>query len=160
MKKEDIIHELLADKGGTEATAVSGSSAAHLLRQHRLFVTNLLCPASALFIFANNIIHGGRVVYKPYARRVDPADPSQPLYCRFHCNKKGSMTGDLGVEYVRGIIQPCLPDLSPDNPAVLITDGHGSHYTLELLTYCKSIGLHIVLRWDTPGLVGHVALFY
>ena len=25
-------------------------------------------------------------------------------------------------------------------------DGHGSHFTLELLTYCRSIGLHILLR--------------
>ncbi|KAL1526990.1 hypothetical protein AB1Y20_015679 [Prymnesium parvum] len=25
-------------------------------------------------------------------------------------------------------------------------DGHGSHFTLELLTYCRSIGLHVVLR--------------
>ena len=25
-------------------------------------------------------------------------------------------------------------------------DGHGSHFTLELLTYCRSVGIHIVLR--------------
>ena len=25
-------------------------------------------------------------------------------------------------------------------------DGHGSHFTLELLRYCRSVGIHIVLR--------------
>ena len=47
---------------------------------------------------------------------------------------------------MRGCIEPCLPDLSPEQPAVLIMDGHGSHFTLELLTYCRAIGLHVVLR--------------
>ena len=65
---------------------------------------------------------------------------------RFWCNEKGGVTGDLGVRYVRGCIEPCLTDLSPERPAVLIMDGHGSHFTLELLTYCRAIGLHVVLR--------------
>ena len=28
----------------------------------------------------------------------------------------------------------------------MIMDGHGSHFTLELLKYCRMVGLHIVLR--------------
>jgi len=46
-----------------------------------------------------------------------------------------------------------MPDLSPDNPGLLIMDGHGSHFTLELLTYCRSIGLHIILR---PPHITHI----
>ena len=50
------------------------------------------------------------------------------------------------MRYIRGCVEPSIADLSPSNPAILITDGHGSHFTLELLTYCRSIGLHILLR--------------
>ena len=39
-----------------------------------------------------------------------------------------------------------MPDLSPQNPAILIMDGHGSHFTLELLEHCREVGLHILLR--------------
>ena len=68
------------------------------------------------------------------------------LPCRFWCNDKGGVTGDLGVRYIRSCIEPCLPDLSPDNPALLLMDGQGSHFTLELLRYCRTIGLHVLLR--------------
>ena len=56
------------------------------------------------------------------------------------------MTGDLGVRYIRGCVEPAMAGLSPENPGVLLMDGHGSHFTLELLMYCRSIGLHIILR--------------
>ena len=56
------------------------------------------------------------------------------------------MTGDVGVKYVTGCVALCLPDLSPDAPAALILDGHGSRFTLEFLTYCRSIGIIVVLR--------------
>ena len=65
---------------------------------------------------------------------------------RFWTNEKGGVTGDLGIKYIRGCIEPCIPDLSVERPAVLIMDGHGSHFTLEVLRYCRSIGLVIVLR--------------
>ena len=82
----------------------------------------------------------------PVCRRVNPADQSSPLPCRFWTNEKGGVTGDLGVRYVRGCIEPAMPGLSPENPGLLIMDGHGSHFTLELLLYCRQIGLHILLR--------------
>ena len=83
---------------------------------------------------------------RPACRRADPENPGKPLPCRFWANAKGGVTGDLGIRYIKGCVQPCLPDLSPDNPAVLIMDGHGSHFTLELLLHCREVGLHIVLR--------------
>ena len=91
------------------------------------------------FIFAKDIIHAGEqdndvaVEARPVCRRMDPANPGQALPCRFWANAKGGVTGDLGVRYLRGCLEPCLPDLSPSNPAVLIMDGHGSHFTLECL---------------------------
>lgn len=125
--------EFLANKGGGDGTGIGGSTADG---------TDL----PGFFIFADDIIHAEDVDLKcqPVCRRVD-AD-GNPLSCRFWTNKKGGVTGDLGVRYIRGCVEPSIPDLSPENPAVLIMDGHGSHFTLELLTYCRSIGLHVVLR--------------
>ena len=100
------------------------------------------------FIFSKNIIHAADIekAKQPVCRRQDPAQPGSALPSRFWCNEKGGVTGDVGVRYIRSCVEPCLPDLSPDNPAVLIMDGHGSHFTLDMLRYCRSIGLHIVLR--------------
>ena len=39
-----------------------------------------------------------------------------------------------------------MTDISPENPAVIIMDGHGSHFTLELLLYCRQVGFKVVLR--------------
>ena len=66
--------------------------------------------------------------------------------CRLWCNEKGGVTGDLGVRYIRGCIEPCFSDLSPENPVVLIMDGHGSHFTLDVLNYCRQVGIRVVLR--------------
>ena len=43
-------------------------------------------------------------------------------------------------------MEPSLPGLSKDHPAILIMDGHGSHFTFELLKHCRDIGLHILLH--------------
>ncbi|KAL1526897.1 hypothetical protein AB1Y20_015588 [Prymnesium parvum] len=126
-------HEVLANKGGGDGTGIGGSAANGM-------------DLPGFFIFAKDIIHREDVTEAPQCRRVDPKEPSKLLPSRYFCNEKGGVTGDLGVRYVRGCIEPCLPDLSVDNPALLIMDGHGSHFTLELLKYCRSIGLHVVLR--------------
>ena len=127
--------DVVANKGGGDGTGIGGSSADGK-------------DLPGFFIFSHNIIHGDdvRPGCFPVCRRPDPANPRQAMPSRFYCNEKGSVTGDVGLRYVKGCIQPCIPDVSPDNPAVLIMDGHGSHFTLDLLTYCRQIGLHIVLR--------------
>ena len=101
-----------------------------------------------MVIFSQDIIHDEDIeVHKrPVCRRMDPAQPGQPLPCRFWCNKKGGVTGDLALRYIKGCVEPALPDLSPENPAILLMDGHGSHFTLELLEHCRAVGLHILLR--------------
>ena len=129
----------VVNKGGGDGTGIGGSSADGL-------------DLPAFIIFAQNIIHAGAADgdvaedARPACRRPDPNNPGKPMPCRFWANAKGGVTDDLGVRYVKGCIQPCLPDLSVENPAVLIMDGHGSHFTLELLLHCRAIGLHIVLR--------------
>ena len=129
----------LVNKGGGDGTGIGGSSADGR-------------DTPAFIIFANNIIHAGEQDadvadhVRPACRRQDPSNPSSALPCRFWANLKGGVTGDLGIRYIRGCVEPCLPDLSPENPAVLIMDGHGSHFTLDLLEYCRALGLHVVLR--------------
>ena len=131
--------EVIVNKGGGDGTGIGGTSADGL-------------DLPGFFIFAGNIIHAGEndedvaAHNCPACRRADPTDPSRPMPCRFWTNAKGGVTSDFGVRYIQGCVEPCLPDLSPDNPALLIMDGHGSHFTLELLHYCRGRGLHIVLR--------------
>lgn len=131
--------EVLMNKGGGDGTGIGGSTADGV-------------DLPGFFIFANNILHAGAqnddipVQARPVCRRQDPLKPEQALPCRFWANAKGGVTGDLGVRYIRGCVEPAMPGLSPDSPGVLIMDGHGSHFTLELLTYCRSIGLHVILR--------------
>ena len=129
----------IVNKGGGDGTGIGGSTADGM-------------DLPGFFIFSNNIIHSGgqdddvaRDV-RPQCRRMDPKKPGELLECRFWANAKGGVTGDLGVRYIRGCVEPAIQDLSPSNPAVLIMDGHGSHFTLDLLTYCRGIGLHILLR--------------
>ena len=127
--------EFLANKGGGDGTGIGGSSSDGI-------------DTPGFFIFANNIIHKEDVAasVRPMCRRADPNNPTALLPARFWCNEKGGVTGDLGVRWIRGCLEPSVPDMSPENPAVLIMDGHGSHFTLELLTYCRSIGLHVIIR--------------
>ena len=132
------------NKGGGDGTGIGGTSADGL-------------DIPGFFIFANNIIHAGQddkdvaEENRPVCRRIDPKNPGKPLPCRFWANEKGGMNSDLGIRYIKGCIEPCLADLSPASPAVIIMDGHGSHFTLELLDYCRSIGLHIVLPSAPPA---------
>ena len=129
----------IVNKGGGDGTGIGGSTADGL-------------DLPGFFIFANDIIHAGEQdcdvakEVRPQCRRLDPAKPGQLLECKFWANAKGWITGDLGVPYIRGCVEPSIPDLSPSSPAIIIMDGHGSHFTLELLLYCREIGLHILLR--------------
>ena len=138
MRKGDSGYTVV-NKGGGDSTGIGGTTADGI-------------DLPGFFIFANNIIHSGgqdddvAPEVRPQCRRMDPANPGQPLPCRFRANAKGGVTGDLGVRYIRGCVEPSIKDLSPSDPAVLIMDGHGSHFTLELLTYCREIGLLILLR--------------
>jgi len=135
VSKGNDSREALANKGGGDGTGIGGSTADGI-------------DLPGFFIFANDIIHAADVdmTKAPVCRRRNPQDVSKPLPCRFWTNEKGGVTGDLGIRYIRGCVEPAMPELSPENPGLLIMDGHGSHFTLELLMYCREIGLHVVLR--------------
>ena len=138
-KDGDCCGEVIVNKGGGDGTGIGGTSADGL-------------DLPGFFIFANNIIHAGEndkdvaAHNCPACRRPDPNDASKPMPCRFWTNAKGGVAVDFGIRYIQGCVEPCLLDLSPENPVLLIMDGHGSHFTLELLHYCRARGLHRVLR--------------
>jgi len=121
----------LPTRGGGDGTGVGGSTADGR-------------DLPGFFIFAADSIHVDDVRPEciPVCRRQDPNNAGASLPARFYCNKKGGVTGDVGVKYVTGCIAPCLPDLSADAPAVLILDGHGSHNRVLDLP----IGIIVVLR--------------
>ncbi|KAK3275523.1 hypothetical protein CYMTET_16351 [Cymbomonas tetramitiformis] len=56
------------------------------------------------------------------------------------------MAFDLGVHFMKTNVAVMYPDLSPEKPVVVVCDGHGSHLTLELLDYCREVGINVVLR--------------
>ena len=64
-----------------------------------------------------------------------------------NCNTKGSVTGELAIEYVETCIKPTLqPPVSKDNGAVIVCDGVGCHMTIAFLEYCSENGFILVLR--------------
>ena len=97
LAKDGDCGETIVNKGGGDGTGIGGSSADGM-------------DTPGFFIFANNIIHAGAddtdvaASNRPVCRRADPTDPSKPLPCRFWCNEKGGVTGDLGIRYIRGCI--------------------------------------------------------
>lgn len=128
---KDDTREAIVNKGGGDGTGIGGG-------------TSDGKDLPGFYVFANNILHAGEqdsdvpVHARPVCRRVLADRPTEPVPCRFWANAKGGMTGDLGVRYIRGCIEPSMPDLSPENPGLLILDGHGSHFTLELLLYWRA----------------------
>jgi hypothetical protein len=43
-------------------------------------------------------------------------------------NEKGGMTDEVMMLWLNQVLLPCFPDISPQNPVVLICDGYGSHF--------------------------------
>eukprot|EP00733_Pompholyxophrys_punicea_P000732 Pompholyxophrys_punicea_v1_NODE_257_length_2508_cov_3.165919.p1 type:complete len:421 gc:universal NODE_257_length_2508_cov_3.165919:1356-94(-) len=128
--------ECLANKSGNDCTIVGGGlvdaralPALYILQGQSFDVDDTKDPPES-HIFSEEP-NGGPVKYRAAA---------------FYANANGGMTDDLGVAYIKNVIVPCFPDISPNKPAIMVCDGHGSHITLELLLYAKEAGIIIVLR--------------
>ena len=70
--------------------------------------------------------------------------PVQPTH---YPTKKGSMNAASGLAYFKAIAA-MYPDISKENGfrVMVICDGHGSHLTLEILTFCRQTGIDLVIR--------------
>eukprot|EP00961_Rhodomonas_salina_P250951 3392494-Rhodomonas_salina.1 len=62
---------------------------------------------------------------------------------RYKCAYNWNVVGQRGT---RSSSFFTLLTCSPEDPVVLIVDGHGSHFTVEVLEFCIEHGIHIVLR--------------
>lgn len=123
--------ESLANKGGLCGTGVGGSTA-----------SGKALPG--LFIMASGSIEASWCTPAPLSDFLDGSGAR--VAAKFTCNPKGGVRDCVGVQYLSHVIVPLFPDLSEDNPVVLICDGHGSHLTLDLLEYCRAHHVHVVLR--------------
>jgi len=60
-------------------------------------------------------------------------------------NEKGSFNESNFIHYLKNILAPAYPDLSPDNPIVLIVDGVKTHATPEVVKTAHELGIRIFL---------------
>ena len=125
-------NEAVVNKGGNDATLVGGS------KGNGDSVIPCLITAGAEPTDEEKL-QGPRSTVR------DPLT-FERLGCKYTSNKKGGMTWDLMILYVTLCIIPMFPDLSPDNPILLLFDGHGSHMTLAFIMFCKGKGIMLLLK--------------
>ena len=58
---------------------------------------------------------------------------------------KGSFDGFHFATWVKDHLVPCVPNVSPENPAIVICDGHYAHVVDEVLDTCAALGILMVL---------------
>jgi hypothetical protein len=68
-------------------------------------------------------------------------------------NEKGGMTDEVMLLWLNQVLLPCFPDVSKQNPVVLICDGYGSHLAWDFIQRCIELGVHVILR---PPHTSHV----
>mmetsp|Transcript_2961 Transcript_2961/g.10712 ORF Transcript_2961/g.10712 Transcript_2961/m.10712 type:complete len:321 (-) Transcript_2961:1415-2377(-) len=60
-------------------------------------------------------------------------------------SKRGSFDGFAFATWLKDHLAPCIPDLSPENPAVVICDGCYAHTINEVLEICTTMGILMVI---------------
>lgn len=125
--------ECLVEKSGKAATGIGGSTAAFQVLPWGI------CYGSGK-TFDPDWNDGA-----PQSTIINPAT-SLPYPMRTWSNAKGSMTGEFCLQYFQKTLATMYPDLSRENPIMVICDGYGGHLTYELLKWCRENGVIIVLR--------------
>jgi len=59
--------------------------------------------------------------------------------------KKGSFDGFAFATWLKDHLAPCIPDLSPENPAMVICDGCYAHTVDEVREICAAMGILMVI---------------
>jgi hypothetical protein len=131
--------EVIMNKSNYDCTIVGGSSAD----------ANAL---PALYIFAGSFSWHEDMKGAPKCAGRWDADGNLLSAFGWH-NEKGSMTDDVMMKWLNTILLPCFPDLSKENPIVLICDGYGSHLAWDFIQACVKKGVHVILR---PPHTSHV----
>ena len=62
---------------------------------------------------------------------------------RWAFNDKGSFDEDHFCEFLEHHLAPCVPDLSPENPALFVVDGVRTHMTSKVLRTAWQLGIRL-----------------
>jgi hypothetical protein len=106
----------------------------------------------ALYIFAGGFDPVEDMRDAPKCSRRWHADGSPMEAFGWH-NKRGGMTDDVMLHWLEVVFLPCFPDVSKENPVLLICDGYGSHLAWGFIERCVEVGVHVILR---PPHTSHV----
>lgn len=128
--------EVVRNKSACDCTIVGGSMCS--------------CNAlPALYIFKGAFNPVEDLANGPVAQRPDGGR----MQCCGTSNEKGSMTDEVMLQWLNAVFAPSFPDLSADNPVLLICDGYGSHLNIGFIRRCVELGVWVVLR---PPHTSHV----
>ena len=121
--------EVSMNKSDCDCTIVGGSTAGYI-------------ALPGLYIFKGAFNPLIDLCDGPVTRRAD----GTAVPCYGTHNEKGSMTDDIMMEWLEKCLCPMFPDLSPQNPILLIFDGYGCHLYFEFLKKARELGVRIILR--------------
>ena len=74
--------------------------------------------------------------------------------------KKGSFDGFAFATWLKNHLVPCIPNLSPQNPAIVICDGCYAHTVDEVLEICATVGILMVILPPNCTHIPHDEDFY
>lgn len=98
-----------------------------------------------------------------YERMPEYIRNSLPTDWSAGCTEKGWMTAQSFYEYVANVFFPWVKMQNIQLPIVLFVDGHSSHMSLHLSTFCKENDIHLIALYPNATHVLQpldVALFH
>ncbi|XP_026686583.1 uncharacterized protein LOC113471547 [Diaphorina citri] len=81
------------------------------------------------------------MVVFPYKRPPKAVIESMPLSWTLGISETGCMRSDVFFEYIANTVNPWLNNNDVTKPVLLFVDGHKSHLTMELSTFCSANGI-------------------
>ncbi|KAI5696630.1 hypothetical protein M8J76_009934 [Diaphorina citri] len=81
------------------------------------------------------------MVVFPYKRPPKAVIESMPLSWTLGISETGWMRSDVFFEYIANTVNPWLNNNDVTKPVLLFVDGHKSHLTMELSTFCSANGI-------------------
>ena len=74
---------------------------------------------------------------------TDPATGEAQRAQIMRGNAKASFDGRAFAEWLVNHLAPMIPNLSPENPALLILDGASTHQSAHIINICKTLGVKL-----------------
>jgi hypothetical protein len=128
--------------------AKRGSRVVHsVIPNEREWLTVLTCIIASGQYIPNFYIFKGMCMRHNYIRRCESG-------ATMAISRKAWMIGFLFSAWIDHFIQSLQNSggISPENPHLLVLDGHNSHVTIEVVEKAKEVGLHLV---TLPSHISH-----